>query len=261
MQCARFFTPEAPLGGASGQKRLFRALHLGKGNEPDFPFTVANEIVASFIGATLGLRVPAVFPYGRGDDTLVLVQMSDRDERIQQGPPATSRALREYVERNPEEVHGAVIFDLYVANNDRAFGPERRNLLLDDRGRLVLYDHGNACYYRRRAQAGIEPGIPRLKAVAKDLRELFDMDHKNNVYREVVSRWDLVELWCRRVAQLPDYVINAAIDRIPEDLDRPTPEEREVLRAFLLQRRRRLLKQIVARAAMFPNLSPRHTGS
>src|SRR5437667_5030473 len=97
--------PGDPLGGASGSKRWFSAVHLGKSNEPDFPFTIANEIVASFIGATLGLRVPPVFPFGRGDNSLVLVQMSDRDARMQEGPPATSRAIREYVDAHPEEVH------------------------------------------------------------------------------------------------------------------------------------------------------------
>lgn len=252
--------PDDPLGGASGKKRHFLAEHLGKANEPDFPFTVANEIVASFIGATLGLHVPPVFPYGRGDGTLVLVQMSDRDARMQQGPPATAQAISDYVAAHPEEVHGAVIFDLFLANNDRAFGPVRRNLLLDDRGRLLLYDHGNACFYRRRRDAGIEPGTPRLTAVASDLRALGDMDHKGNVYRQLVTRWDLVERWCRRVEQLPDYVIEAAVGRIPDDLGRPTPEERAALRVFLLERRTRLLGQIAANPALFSGLPAKMEG-
>ncbi len=249
--------PDDPLGGSSGKKRHFLAEHLGKANEPDFPFTVANEIVASFLGATLGLHVPPVFAFGRGDSTLVLVQMSDRDARMQQGPPATARAIEEYVAAHPDEVHGAVIFDLYVANNDRAFGPVRRNLILDGRGQLVLIDQGNACFYRRRREAGIEPGTARLDAVAADLRALFDMDHKGNLYRQLVTRWDLVQSWCGRIERLPDYVIDAAIARIPHDLTRPTPDERAALRAFLLDRRARLLGQIAANPAMFPNLPPK----
>lgn len=94
--------PGDPLGGASGAKRRFIAEHLGKANSADLPFTVANELVASFIGATLGLRVPHVLPHGRGDETLVLVQLSDRDTRMQQGPPATARAIEEYVATHPD---------------------------------------------------------------------------------------------------------------------------------------------------------------
>ena len=149
------------------------------------------------------------------------------------------------------------VFDLYVANNDRAFGPVRRNLILDGRGQLVLIDQGNACFYRRRREAGIEPGTARLDAVAADLRALFDMDHKGNLYRQLVTRWDLVQSWCGRIERLPDYVIDAAIARIPHDLTRPTPDERAALRAFLLDRRARLLGQIAANPAMFPNLPPK----
>jgi hypothetical protein len=248
--------PGDPLGGASGGKKWFVAQFIGKANQADFPFTVANEVVASFIGATLGLNVPPVFVHGRGEDSLVLVQMSDRDPRMQQGPPATSAAIAEYVAAHPDEVHGAVIFDLFVANNDRAFGPERRNLMLDGRERLLLYDHGNACYYRRRAGAGIEPGVPRLRAVAVNLRAMFDMDHKGNLYREMIDDWNLVEMWCQRIRQLPDYVIDAAMARIPDDLTRPTTEEREALRDFLLNRRGVLLRQIRANLALFPKLKP-----
>jgi hypothetical protein len=249
--------PGDPLGGSSGRKRPFVAEHIGKANEQDYPFTVANELVAGFIGATLGLRVPPAFPFGRGDETLVLVQLVDRDPIMQQGPPATDKAIRDYVSSHDFEVHGAVLFDLYVANNDRAFGPERRNLLLDDRGDLVLYDQGNACFYRNRPRARIEAGIPRLLAVTAGLHALSDMDHKGNVYRQLLTRWDYVDEWCRRIGQLPDYVIDAAINRIPNDLSRPDLSERAALREFLLTRRHHLLSQIESARDMFPNLPSR----
>lgn len=153
-----------------------------------------------------------------------------------------------------------MIFDLYVANNDRALGPVRRNLLLDDRGRLVLYDHGNACFYRPRPAFGVEAGVARLSAVAADLHALCDMDHKGNVYRQLLTRWDLVESWCRRVEQLPDYVIDAAIARVPDDLRRPTSRERTALREFLLERRTRLLGQITANPDLFAGLPARMEG-
>ena len=160
--------PGDPLGGASGQKRRFQVEYLGKTNNADFPFTVANEVVATQLGIVLGLNLPNVLTQEVGGETCVLIQMVDRDPALQQPPPATSRKLADHVRNHPDEVHGAVVFDLFVANNDRAFGPERRNLLLDRSGRLLLYDQGNACFYRCRPAANIQAGIPRLDAVEKD---------------------------------------------------------------------------------------------
>src|SRR5215469_12768003 len=142
--------PADPLGGASGDKRRFRVDFIGKTSNVDFPYTVANEVVASHLGIALGLNLPTVLTHTIGGVTLALIQIVGRDPQIQQPPPATSQVLAEYVRAHPDEVHGAIVFDLFVANNDRAFGPERRNLLLDRHGRLLLYDQGNACFYRPR---------------------------------------------------------------------------------------------------------------
>ena len=125
--------------------------------------------------------------------------------------------LAEYVD-DPDEVHAAIVFDLFVANNDRAFGPERRNLLLDSGGRLMLYDQGNACFYRPRPSAGILAGISRLDAVEADLDAMFDMAHKGNRYWEFLTDWSLVRDWCSRIEQLPDFLIKSIVDNVPEYL-------------------------------------------
>lgn len=172
-------------------------------------------------------------------------------------PPATARRLKEYVDTHSLEIHGAIIFDLFVANNDRAFSPKRRNLALDADGRLFLYDHGNACFYRPRPTAGIEAGAPRLTAVGKDIAALFDMDHKQNTYREFLTDWDAVRTWCDKIKTLPDYFIDSVVDRIPQELDRPNESERRALVDFLKARRATLFDQIEKSRNLFPDLPNR----
>src|SRR5690606_1352559 len=136
-------------------------------------------------------------------------------------------------------------------------GPERRNLKIDPAGRLLLYDQGNACFYRPRPGARIEAGIPRLNAVESDLTALFDMDHKGNHYREFLTDWSLDEEWCAKIAALPDFLIESAVGRIPGDLAVPNQPERDRLRDFLLRRRSVLLDHINRWRDRFPGLSAR----
>jgi hypothetical protein len=251
--------PMDPLGGASGRKRRFRVQFLGKENNPEFPYTVANEVVATYLGIILGLNVPAVLTYRIHDQPLVFIQMLDRDPGMVQMPPASSSSLSQFVSENPEAVHAAIIFDLFVANNDRAFGPLRRNLALDVGKRLFLYDQGNACFYRNRLQAGIVAGIPRLKAVARELPAMFDMSHKGNHYLEFLTNWTLVESCCQKIAELPDFVIRNVIERIPDYLARPDATERAALGEFLIGRKGYLIDHIIKWATLFPELPKRGT--
>lgn len=154
-------SPRDPIGGASGDKREFTVRFLGKTNNKDYPFTVANEVVASHIGRALGLNVPTVLTHTIAGQDCALIQLVGRDPQMQQPPRETALALQKYVQTHADEVHGAIVFDLYLANNDRAFGPERRNLLLDADGELLLYDNGNCCFYRNRPQTKIKAGISR----------------------------------------------------------------------------------------------------
>src|SRR5205823_4655420 len=99
--------------------------------------------------------------------------------REQQGPPLTSKELQQFLALHEDEIHGAIVLDLYLANTDRAFGPERRNIGVDEKGRLLLFDFGNALFYRERPHAGIQAGVLRLEAVERDLQDIFDKREKN----------------------------------------------------------------------------------
>src|ERR1051325_3983141 len=246
--------PIDPLGGASGAKRRFNVQFMGKGNNAEFPFTVANEVVATNLGIILGLNVPTVLSYRIENQPLVFVQMVNRDPETMQKPPASSATLSEFVRNNQDAVHAAIIFDLFVANNDRAFGPVRRNVALDVRKKLFLYDQGNACFYRNRRAAGIVAGIPRLIAVAKSLEAMWDMRHKGNHYFEFLTDWSLVESSCQMIAALPDFVLRNVIQRIPDYVEHPDATERAALEEFLIKRKKYLIDHVVQWATLFPGL-------
>jgi hypothetical protein len=252
--------PGDEFGGASGTKKEFSVRFLGKTDNADFPFTIANEVVATAIGQIIGLHLPNILTYELGGVPHLFVHLLDKDPSMSKPtpPPATSQKIKEWVESHPLEVHGALVLDLFLANNDRAFGPERRNLFLDPRGNLVLYDNSNGCFYRNRVGAGISAGIPRLDAVEADLNAMFDMAHKHNTYFQYLRDWTLFDHWFQRLQGLPEFIIETVVARIPANVARPTSAERERLARFLIARREYLPDHVDAnREKRFPDLPKR----
>ncbi|MDR3620948.1 MAG: hypothetical protein P4L85_16470 [Paludisphaera borealis] len=254
--------PSDVVGGASGTKRIFRVEFIGKAPNERFPYTIANEVVAGYLGSVLGFQVPIVIPYLIDQDPLALILWMSPAAREQDGPPLTSRELHEFLEADEhrDEIHGAIVLDLFVANTDRSFGPERRNLAVDEKTRrLILFDFGNALFYRNREHLQIEAGVTRLEAVEADLGNMFDKAEKDprNYYFQLLESWELVEKWCQRIRELPDFILENAVNRIPPDIEPPTPEERRMLVEFLKKRRGYLLEHIESRRDLFPSLPPR----
>lgn len=251
--------PGDEIGGASGLKFRFQVQFQAKTDSELFPFTIANEIAAAAIGQALGLTVPSVLTYLIDGTSYVLSHLIDRrsDMAKPTPPPITSANLARWVGEHPREVHGAIMFDLFLANNDRAFGPDRRNLFIDSDDQLVLYDNANGCFYRNRPNAGIAAGISRLDSVEANLQAMFDMAHKNNTYFDLLDRWDLIDFWVDRIQALPDFLLADAVERTPEYLARPTPGERQRLSEFLIARKRYLADHIMRYQACFPRLPSR----
>jgi len=252
--------PGDEIGGASGTKLRFHVQFQAKRDSNEFPFTIANEIVAAAIGQALGLNVPGVHSYLIGGTPYVLSHLIDRrsDMAKPTPPPVTSAGLARWVTEHPREVHGAILFDLFLANNDRAFGPDRRNLFLNSDDRLVLYDNANCCFYRNRPSAGIVAGIARLDAVEADPQAMFDMAHKGNTYFELLDTWEFIDFWFSRIQALPDFLFEDAVQRIPGYLARPTTTERQRLSQFLIARKRHLVDHIIrCQSSRFPRLPRR----
>lgn len=246
--------PLDELGGATGTAAEFTIQFVGKVSKPEFPYTVANECIAAALGAALGLPVAPGITDEVDGKPYFFCQKIRKHGNSQVGPPASTKAIENFVDANPLLVHGAIVFDLYIANNDRAFAPERRNLGLDDDSRLFLYDHGNCCFYRHRKSAGIIGGVDRLHAVEGSLDAMFDMDHKGNRYWELLADEKLVDHWIDRIKQIPDFMIDAFIEMIPPSTNPPNGQEREALADFLKKRRHYLRDQIMANNQHFPSL-------
>ncbi len=244
--------PRDLLGGASGPKERYGVLFIGKSNNESFPYTVANEIVCSWLGHALGLNVQIAIPHSVGGSDTVLIQYLPNHPVMAEGPPATAAVVQHYIANRSFEVHGGIVFDLFVANNDRSFGPQRRNIRFAPDGRLVLIDFGNACFYRHRPSAEIVAGVPRLLAVEKSMQSLFDMAHKGNRYWDYLTDWNHIEEWCNRIQQIPEFTIKAAVDRIPEAS--ASEVERTALVEFLTRRRGYLLAHIRSCKDAFPGL-------
>ena len=187
--------PADELDGASGAKRKFKFEFIGKAANSRFPFTVANEVVSNFIAMVLGFEAPPVLPVVLADEPLAMVLWFKHAASRQEGPPITSSEMQQLVLANIEQVHGAIMLDLLLANTDWAFGPQRRNVAFSDSGKIVLYDFGNALFYRNRAHVGIEAGIPRLDAVEADLCSMFDKSQEKpgDYYFQLLTDWSMVE--------------------------------------------------------------------
>lgn len=252
--------PTDVIGGKSGDKRTFRVEFIGKAPNEQFPYTVANEVVSAFLAGVLGFNVPFVMPYLVDGDQIALVLWMSPAAREQQGPPVTSKDLRAFVEEHEEEIHGAIVLDLFLANTDRGFSP-RRNIAVDETSnRLLLFDFGNALFYRNRERLGIAAGVPRLRAVEQDLRVMFDkVTPAEDRYFRFLSKWDLVEKWCDRIRQVPRFVLENAVKRIPPTICPPSEIERQELMDFLHRRPTYLLDQMCRNPDLFPGLPARGT--
>lgn len=237
--------PEDPLGGAVGAK-LFRVLFAGKTSNDRFPYVVFNEKVAGEIGRMLGLHCPEVLiePFDNRQ-----YFFSHWQETTQQGtilPGGSSKQLAEFFEKNQDYIHGMIIFDLYVGNNDR----RRGNVLLRSDDRLALIDQGNALLYYNRKSKAVPHGIERLTRLKKDLKIMFDKPHH---YLKALTDMNMVLSWIEKIKQIPEYFIVSMIGNLPEieDIDKDT---RERTIEFLLERREYLLDHIINNKGLFPNL-------
>ncbi len=249
--------PSDELGGKSGPKAIFTARFIGKWDEPQRPYTVANETIAAAIGTALGLPIAPGITDEIGGKPYFLSQELHKPGDKQVGPEGGAPAVEKLLSNNQLLVHGAIIFDLYIANNDRGFLPDRRNIAVDADGRLFLYDHGNCCFYRNRDSEGIVAGVSRLEAVEASLDAMFDMGSKPNMYWELLTDIKMADFWLNRLEMIPDFMLDAFVSMIPSAVDPPNEHERKALAEFLKKRRHYLREHILADKKHFPMLGGR----
>ncbi|HMH43866.1 MAG TPA: hypothetical protein VK557_10315 [Pyrinomonadaceae bacterium] len=238
--------PPDELGGASGA-RAFYVYTVGKRNTPEYPYSVANEKVASELGRVIGLRIPEVLLYRDTGEWLAFSHFIARTESGETVPEGTAAEIAGFFERNPLELHGMICFDLFVCNNDR----KTDNLLVGDDQKVWLIDHANSLFYRPAGE--IRPGIARLTSVENDLKAMFDKPHR---FIGALNSWEHIDTWCERFSQIPSYFIQSIIENLPEGI--LTETERAFLFEFLERRKNRMGAIIQENQRLFPAL--RHRG-
>lgn len=237
--------PQDELGGASGARRFY-VLTVGKRNTAEYPYSVSNEKIASEMGRIIGLRIPEVVLHRVKEDWYAYSNYVPETDSGETAPEGTAAEIAEFYEDRPSELHGMICFDLFICNNDRK--PDNFVVAESDK-KVWLIDHANALFYRPTGK--VKAGIPRLASVGRDLKEMFDKPYG---FMEGMTSWQHIEAWCRRIAEIPSYFINATIDKIPAEL--LTNEEREFLFDFLDKRKSMMKRIIESHASLFPALKP-----
>lgn len=237
--------PSDELGGATGA-RLFRVLAVGKSNTPQYPYSVANEKIATEIGRVLGLRIPEVLLYRLKGEWLTFSCFVEQTESGEGAPEGTAAQIEEYYRNNQSELHGMICFDVFVGNNDR----KTDNLIFGQDGVVRLIDHANSLFYRHTEK--VQAGIPRLESIQEDLSAMFDKPHW---FLSALASWDYVDEWCCRISALPSYFIESVVDSLPVGV--LPVAEREAVVKFLETRKKELPRIIERNLSLFPGLASR----
>lgn len=189
---------------------------LAKANDVA-PFTIANEIAAARLGQVLGLPIPAGIIAEDSSGKLYYLSL-DVSKTGHQLPPVHPPDL---IASEPFLAAGAVVFDFFIANEDRHAG----NLSLDPAfvpPRLSLFDHGHALL----GAAAIQ-GELRLDATRNIPGCLGTPSGNRHALLDHITSASDIQAWVDRVEQLPDYVIADACSavavadlNVPRDLSR-----------------------------------------
>ena len=115
--------------------------YVGKTNQPDHPFLVANEYISYELLKLLNLPVPKGFLYTRNGDTFFLSEYRKNAKKLLAYSPDTIIPLI----RNWEDLIGIVCFDVWVMNYDR----HQNNVLICEDSKVDTFfaiDHDRALF-------------------------------------------------------------------------------------------------------------------
>ncbi len=175
-----------------------------KSNQPIAPYCVPNELICGEIGRYLQLPIP---PGGLVEfENQVFFASLDFNLAGESLPPIVPATC---VEALPFLAAGVLVFDAFIANNDR----HPRNLSLDlsvKKPRLMVFDHGHALL-------GDEPSksVERFKRV-EDRLGIAGGEDSGGVPHCLLDHLkvaDHLDAWLKRVEQVPGYVIEGVCER------------------------------------------------
>jgi hypothetical protein len=207
------------------------------------PYTIANEVIAARLAHALGLPVPAgVVAEHPGQLFYMSLDVSKEGKTL---PPVVAA---DFIADEPRLAAGAVIFDIWIANGDRHTG----NMSYDSAfapPRASFFDHGHALL-----GTGDPKGPDRLQAAMDDLgcTGKPPLNGNRQILLDLVSSANDLRLWISRVEELPDFMMaDACIEARALGL-LPDDATRDVLQAWLQQRKRGLGQLVSSHQDEFP---------
>lgn len=232
---------EGPTEGGKGNTNWgFLRTHVKCSSpNPDECYELFNEAVAVELARLCGLPVLDQFFYLQ-DNNLYSVTPRIGNHKI---PPPSENELLKILSANPELSHGMVLFDLWVANNDRRpaniqYGQEA--------GSVYLIDFGNALLYRAQHK-----GLKRLDDLEQYPENQYTEQGKKYGYTKLLTDPTCVDYWHKRFLSIPKWMIENVVSRGNEliqmglSIVEPSPGViKESVYRFLIKRRN-LLKTLV----------------
>jgi hypothetical protein len=191
-------------GSSSPSKCTLRG--VAKSADEHSLFSVFNEYVCTRLAIAVGLPArPCVLLRGQAGELRAASLWAE-------GKCAVD--LESALQRFPRTSAGVVAFDCWVANDDRGF----ENLLLGE-SELIPIDYDQGLF---------GPGF--------DLERMTRPDEPYaGGIAELVRPSSHIDEWCRRIAELPRWLIDQAVGDVLET-DEFDPEDGKLARAFLTAR-------------------------
>jgi len=211
-----------------------------KGNVDSY--AVANEYVAGRLGQMIGLPIPP-FAITYYDKKPLFSSLDFNFERAKL-PPIDPQSC---VDKLPSLSAGVLVFDIWIANEDRW----ENNLLADrvtEPRLLVVFDHHQSLLFGYR-----EEGILRLKNEREKLgicKRPISGGTRPHCLQTVIASSQHLFPWITRISKVPNYFIKDTCDHVREL--GVSKEESQELREFLVYRRDTLEGIIKQNQGSFP---------
>lgn len=229
--------PNDDLAGETGVKH-YHIHFAGKTDTSKFRYLIFNEKVAGEIGRVMGLPCPEVLVEPFNGRYYFFSHWKEISQSGMELPPKTARERQNAITNHLDIVHGMLVFDLYIANNDRRMD----NLICRSDGTFSMIDHGNALHYYVRSSRPTPHGVKRLDEVRHDIRNMFEEDRIHHFMYLLPSGNDF-DKWIERVRAVPDHFIEAIVIGCPDTEYLKNIEKQRTIE-FLIERKTYLADHI-----------------
>lgn len=244
---------KSPVGeGATGARHV-ELRGYAKANSADYPYTLANELLASRIGQVLGLPIPpGAVIQGEQPDTKGWLTLSFSPQKL---PPADPT---EVVADLPRLAAGVFVFDVLIVNQDRHCG----NLAYRSKlKRMDAFDHSHSLFGVRAGE--IDDRLKRMKDefAVQGNPITGELTYSRHCLLDHLSEAKDILFWVDEIeALLKDRLIERWLEEVVDldvGLDQPDASR---MRQFLSHRRANLRKLILDNQSEFGSVPAKDWG-